>query len=84
MLIFVACLFVRLVCRLNEKNDAFEKKAYRMDMNNGIGWSPRWLCATVLKKSAACLIAAIMNGVNFYRKSDSLRQKKAKRKGSAA
>lgn len=43
------------------------------------------LCATVLKKSAACLIAAIMNGVNFYRKSDSLRQKqKSMRKGSAA
>lgn len=32
-------------------------------------------CATVLKKSAACLIAAIMNGVKFYRKSDSLGQK---------
>lgn len=51
-----------------------------MDMSSGIGFGLKLTalavqCATVLKKSAACLIAAIMNGVKFYRKSDSLRQK---------
>lgn len=74
MLIFIACLFVRSICRLHTKNDAFQKES----ISNGHEQSNRFepaltvQCATVSKKSAACLIAAIMNGVNFYGKSDSL------------
>lgn len=85
MLIYVACLFVRPVCRLNEQKKTMHIK--RRSISNGHEqWN--WFdaaftvpCATVSKKSAACLIAAIMNGVNFYGKSDSLRQKKTESSG---
>lgn len=82
------CLVEQFVGYTNQKKMMHFKQ--RSISNGHEQWNWIWFeaaftvqCATVLKKSAACLIAAIMDGVKFYRKSDSLRQKKAKRKGSA-